>query len=323
MQDVKGEIMTVVQQARRPWRLTWHRRRTVEGYLFTLPWIIGIFAFLLYPMGYATYISFTDWRVTGISPWVGLGNYKRLLFNDPLFVHSLKLTTVYTVISVPLQLLVGFLMAYFLNQKIAGVGVFRTIYYMPSILSGPAIATVWGWLFNTEFGIVNHILGVLGVPNSNIPWLTSREWIFWFYIIMSLWTVGNTVVLYLAGLQGIPTEYYEAADVDGANRFHKLIYVTLPQMSPVIFYNLLTTVVASFQVFTVAYVVSRRTGGPANGSLFYYLYMYRVGFDSGYLGYASAMAWILFIILVIISAVLFRASGSLIYYEAQRGEGGA
>jgi multiple sugar transport system permease protein len=313
--------MTVIQQARKPWRLTWHRRRALEGYLFVLPWIIGIFAFFLYPMGYAAYISFTDWRVTGISPWVGLGNYRGLL-SDPLFVHSLKLTTTYTVLSVPLQLFVGFMMAYLLNQKIAGVGVFRTIYYMPAVLSGPAIATVWSWLFNTEFGIVNHILRVLGVPNPDIPWLTSREIILYFYIIMGLWTVGNTVVLYLAGLQGIPTEYYEAAEVDGASRLQKLWYITLPQMSPVIFYNLLTAVVASFQVFGVAFVVSGGTGRPANGSLFYYLYLYRVGFGTGYLGYAAALAWVLFIILVVISVVIFRASGALVYYEARRGEGG-
>jgi multiple sugar transport system permease protein len=314
--------MAIVQQAREPWRLTWHTKRALEGYLFTLPWIIGIFAFFLYPMGYAVYISFTDWRVIGMSPWVGLGNYKRLFLNDPLFVHSLKLTTVYTVISVPLQLFVGFMMAYLLNQKIAGLGVFRTIYYMPSVLSGPAIATVWGWLFNTEFGPVNHILRALGLTDAGIPWLTSREWILDFYIIMGLWTVGNTVVLYLAGLQGIPTEFYEAADVDGANRFQKLAYVTLPQMSPVIFFTLLTTIVNSFQVFTVAYVVSKGTGAPANGSLFYYLYLYRVGFGSGYLGYAAALAWVLFIILMVISALLFRASGALVYYEARR-EGGA
>jgi multiple sugar transport system permease protein len=312
-------MTTVLQQSDRLRRLSWHRKRTLEGYLFVLPWIIGIFAFFLYPMGYALYISFTAWKVTGISPWVGLGNYQRL-FHDPLFFHSLKLTTVYTLISVPLQLVVGFTMAYLLNQKIKGLGVFRTIYYMPAILSGPAIAVVWGWLFNTEFGIVNHILGFLGIPS--IPWLTSRHWIFYFYIIMSLWTVGNTVILYLAGLQGIPTDYYEAADVDGANRFQKLWQVTVPMMSPVIFFNLLISIVASFQVFTVAYIVSKGTGGPANGSLFYYLYLYRVGFGSGYLGYAAAMGWVLFIILVVISAVIFKASGTLVYYEAQQGEGG-
>ena len=313
--------MTAVQQTYRPWRLTWHKRRALEGYLFVLPWIVGVFVFFLYPMGYAVYISFTNWRVTGISPWVGLRNYT-ILFHDPLFFHSLKLTTRYTVISVPLQLFVGFMMAYLLNQKIVGLGVFRTIYYMPSILSGPAIATVWGWLFNTEFGIVNHILHVLGVPNPNIPWLTSREWVLYFYILMGLWAVGNTVVLYLAGLQGIPTEYYEAAAVDGANRLQKLWYVTLPQMSPVIFFNLLTTIVASFQVFTVAYVISSGTGAPANGSLFCYLYLYQVGFGTGYLGYAAAMAWVLFIILAVISAVIFRASGALVYYEARREGGG-
>jgi multiple sugar transport system permease protein len=308
--------------------LSWHTRRVIGGYLFVLPWIVGLFVFFLYPMGYGLYISFTDWRVTGISPWVGLGNYKRLFTSDPLFVHSLKLTTVYTLISVPLQLVVGFLMAYLLNQKVMGLGVFRTIYYMPSVLSGPAIATLWTWLFNTEFGVVNHILrtlgGWFGLSVSSIPWLTSRDVVLYFYIIMGLWTVGNTVVHYLAGLQGIPTEYYEAADVDGVNRLQKLWYITLPQMSPVIFYTLLTTIVASFQVFAVAYIVSRGTGAPANGSLFYYLYLYRVGLGAGggYLGYAAALGWVLFTILVVISAVIFKMSRSLVYYEARQDRGG-
>ncbi|NIM94082.1 MAG: ABC transporter permease subunit [Anaerolineales bacterium] len=315
-------MTTATLELRKQRGISWHRKRELEGYLFSLPWIIGIFFFFLYPMGYAAYISFTDWRVTGVSPWVGLLNYQRL-FNDPLFFHSLKLTTRYTLISVPLQLIFGFTMAYLLNQKIRGVSIFRTIYYMPAILSGPAIAIVWRWLFNTEFGIFNFILKSLGIINESIPWLTSRDMVFWFFIIMSLWMVGYTVVLYLAGLQGIPTEYYEAADVDGANGLQKLWFITIPQLSPVIFYTLLTTVVASFQVFTVAYIVSSGTGGPANGSLFYYLYLYQSGFQYGYLGYAAAMGWILFAILTVISIFLFRFSRSHVYYEARQGEGGA
>ncbi len=315
-------MTAVTQVVRKTPTLSWHRRRELEGYLFAMPWIVGILFFFLYPMGYAAYISFTDWRVTGISPWVGLMNYKRL-FNDPLFYHSLTLTTRYTLISVPLQLLFGFVMAYLLNQKIKGLSVFRTVYYMPAVLSGPAIAIVWRWLFNTEFGIINHILQTLGIIDQSIPWLTSRDIVFWFYIIMSLWMVGYTVVLYLAGLQGIPTEYYEAADVDGANGFQKLLYITIPQLSPVIFFTLLTTIVASFQVFTVAFIVSSGSGAPANGSLFYYLYLYQVGFQHGFLGYAAAMGWVLFAILTVISIVLFRASGTFVYYEARQGEEGA
>ncbi len=273
-------------------------------------------------MAYAAYISFTSWSVVGASPWVGLSNYERIFTRDPLFLHSLKLTVIYSLISVPLQLTIGFTMAYLLNQRIRGQSIFRTIYYMPAVLSGPAIAVVWGWLFNTEFGIVNYILGLFGIPS--IPWLTSREWIMPFYIIMGLWTVGQSVILYLAGLQGIPTEHYEAADVDGANRFHKVWYVTLPMMTPVIFFNLMLTVIMSFQIFTTAYVISGGTGRPANGSLFYYLYLYRTGFAQGYLGYASALAWILFFILVVISIVIFRTSRSWVYYEAgSRENGGA
>ncbi len=314
-------MTTVTQVLRKKLMLSWYRKRELEGYLFVLPWVIGILVLFLYPMLYSAYISFTDWRVTGISPWVGLLNYQRL-FKDPLFYHSLKLTIRFTLITVPLQLLFGFSMAFLLNQKIKGLSIFRTIYYMPAVLSGPAIAIIWRWLFNTDFGIINHFLISIGIVDQPIPWLTSRDVVLWFYIIMSLWTVGYTVVLYLAGLQGIPTEYYEAAEVDGANGLQKLWYITIPQLSPVIFYTLLTTVVASFQVFTVAFIVSSGTGAPANGSLFYYLYLYQVGFSHGFLGYAAAMGWVLFAILTVVSIVIFRASGTLVFYEARQREEG-
>lgn len=314
-------MTTVTQVLRKKLMLSWYRKRELEGYLFVLPWVIGILFLFLYPMLYSAYISFTDWRVTGISPWVGLLNYQRL-FKDPLFYHSLKLTIRFTLITVPLQLLFGFSMAFLLNQKIKGLSIFRTIYYMPAVLSGPAIAIIWRWLFNTDFGIINHFLISIGIVDQPIPWLTSRDVVLWFYIIMSLWTVGYTVVLYLAGLQGIPTEYYEAAEVDGANGLQKLWYITIPQLSPVIFYTLLTTVVASFQVFTVAFIVSSGTGAPANGSLFYYLYLYQVGFSHGFLGYAAAMGWVLFAILTVVSIVIFRASGTFVFYEARQREEG-
>ncbi len=314
-------MTTVTQVLRKKLMLSWYRKRELEGYLFVLPWVIGILFLFLYPMLYSAYISFTDWRVTGISPWVGLLNYQRL-FKDPLFYHSLKLTTRFTLITVPLQLFFGFSMAFLLNQKIKGLSIFRTIYYMPAVLSGPAIAIIWRWLFNTDFGIINHFLISIGIVDQPIPWLTSRDVVLWFYIIMSLWTVGYTVVLYLAGLQGIPTEYYEAAEVDGANGLQKLWYITIPQLSPVIFYTLLTTVVASFQVFTVAFIVSSGTGAPANGSLFYYLYLYQVGFSHGFLGYAAAMGWVLFAILTVVSIVIFRSSGTVVFYEARQREEG-
>jgi multiple sugar transport system permease protein len=286
-------------------RISWHRRRSLQGYLYVLPWIVGILFFFLYPMVYSAYISFTEWRAAGPHVWVGLQNYK-LMLHDPLLSHSLKLTVTYTLLSVPLQMVVGMTMAYFLNQNVRGMTIFRTIYYMPSVLAGPAIAVLWGWIFSTEFGLINHILSLIGVPNPHIPWTTSREWVMWVYVIMSVWTVGHTIVIYLAGLQGIPTEYYEAAEVDGANRFQKVWSITLPLMMPIILYNLLLAIISSFQIFTTAYVLTNGTGRPANASLFYYLYMYRTGFREGYLGYASAMGWLLFAILVVVSILLFR-----------------
>ena len=268
-----------------------------------MPWIIGVLFFFLYPMAYAAYISLTDWRVTGLSPWVGLMNYQRL-FKDPLFYHSLKLTTAYTLISVPLQLVFGFSMAFLLNQKIKGLSVFRTIYYMPAVLSGPAIAIVWRWLFNTEYGIINDILLNLGLINENIPWLTSRDTVFWFYIIMSLWMVGFTVVLYLAGLQSIPTEYYEAAQVDGAGRWARTWHITLPLLRPAMLLVAVTSLTDSFQVFTPVWLLTR--GGPAGASRMLTIYIYENAFVYLKMGYATAIATLMVITLVFISRLQIR-----------------
>jgi multiple sugar transport system permease protein len=310
--------MAIKTQTRGQPILGWHQRRKYQGYLYVLPWIVGVLIFFLYPMLYSAYISFTEWRAAGPHIWVGLGNYK-IMLHDPLLFQSLKLTVIYTLLSVPLQMIVGILMAYFLNQNIRGMSVFRTVYYMPSVLAGPAIAVLWGWMFNTEFGLINYLVGLTGVvADPHIPWTTSKDWVMWVYVIMSVWTVGQTIVTYLAGLQSIPTDYYEAAQVDGANRWQQVFNITLPLLMPVIFYNLLLSVIGSFQIFTTAFVLTNGTGRPANASLFYYLYMYRTGFGQGYLGYASAMGWLLFAILVVVSMILFRLTRNLIYYEAQR-----
>ena len=309
--------MATAQQAHKAPLLGWHRRKALQGYLYVLPWIIGILVFFLYPIIYSAYISFTEWRAAGPHIWVGLRNYQ-IMLRDPLLLHSLKITAIYTLLSVPLQLIVGIAMAYLLNQNVRGTRFFRTIYYMPSVLAGPAIAVLWGMMFNTEFGLINYILSLVGVANPHIPWTTSPQWVMWVYVIMSVWTVGQTIVTYLAGLQGIPTEFYEAAQVDGANRLQQVWYMTLPLMMPIIFYNLLLSVINSFQIFTTAYVLTNGTGAPANASLFYYLYMYRTGFGQGYLGYAAAMGWLLFAILVVVSIFLFRFFKDLIYYEGQQ-----
>jgi multiple sugar transport system permease protein len=243
------------------------------------------------------------------------------MLRDPLAAHALKLTTTYTLIAVPLQMIVGIGMAYLLNQGVRGIAIFRTIYYMPFIIAGPAVAVLWSWMFNTQFGLINYGRQLLGFAEP-IPWLTDPDWVMAVYVIMSVWTVGHTIVTYLAGLQSIPTDYYEAAEVDGANRWHSFWRITLPLLSPVIFYNLLISVISSFQIFTTAFVLTQGTGRPANASLFYYLYLYRVGFGEGYLGYAAALGWLLFAILSVVAGLLIKGFGSRVFYEGQS-EGGA
>lgn len=308
-------MTTAVQRVQAPpkkrfW--SWKKGLTITAYLFVTPWLLRILAFYVYPLIYAVYISFTRWKVTGDSEWVGLANFQ-FMPKDPLFKQALRVTTFYTITSVPLALVIGFIVAYLLNQKIKGLNVFRTIYYLPTILSGPAVALVWQWMFDTNFGLINYLLGLVGIPK--IPWITSKEWVIPAFIVMSLWTIGTTVLLYLAGLQGVPQELYEAAEVDGAGRVRKLWHVTLPMMSPVIFFNLVTMVVGSFQTFTQAYIIT--SGGPANASLVYYLYLYQVGFQFARLGYAAALGWVLFIILVIVTVILFRTFGAQVYYEGE------
>jgi len=279
-------------------------------YAFASPWLLGLFLFVLGPTIASLVLSFTDYPVIVAPKWIGLANYAHMI-NDDLVWQALKVTLLYSLGAVPLGLTAAFLIAILMNQGIHGIRVFRTVYYLPAIISGVPVALVWMWVLNPDFGVVNSALRMIGIQGP--AWLFSREWVIPAFILMSLWGVGAAMVIFLAGLQGIPQHLYEAAEIDGASTIEKFFNVTVPMMSPVILFNLVLGVIASFQIFTPAYIMTN--GGPANSSLFYGLYLYNNAFRWFKMGYASALAWLMFLIILIMTLLIFRVTGRWVYYE--------
>lgn len=288
-------------------------REELWFYLLVSPFFIGFVLFIAYPILASLYYSFTRYDVLTPPEWVGFRNYIEL-GTDRLFLKSLLVTTVYTVGSVGLGLAASLGLALLLNQKVPGVNIFRTIFYLPTIVSGVALATLWMWIFNADFGILNYL--IYKVTGEKGPlWLQSEEWVIPALIIVSVWGIGGTMVIFLAGLQGIPTELYEAAQLDGAGGLQCFYYITLPMLSPVIFFNGLTGMIGSFQVFTSAMVMTG--GGPNYASFFFVLYIYQSAFRNFRMGFASALSWVLFVIILILTLLSFRSSASWVHYEGE------
>jgi multiple sugar transport system permease protein len=262
------------------------------------------------------FYSLTDYNIIEPPVWQGIANYKKILFADPLFWHSLKVTIKYAAMALPLHLIIGFTIAVLLNQKIFAVNVWRTMYFLPSVVAGVAVALLWVRIFNSRIGLLNPFLKSLGI--SNPPgWLQDPEWAIQALVIMSLWSVGGGMIIYLAGLQGIPTALYEAATIDGASVWQKLWKITVPMMTPVIFYNLVLGLIGAFNYFTEVYVATNGTGGPVRSTLFYNLYLYQNAFKFFDMGYASGLAWILFLIVLLVTLLVFRSSPYWVYYEGE------
>lgn len=287
------------------------RREYIAFYLFASPWLIGLVVFTVGPMIASFLLSFADYAVIVPPKWIGLQNYIDMLTDDQLVWQALKVTMLYSLGAIPLTLIFSFLVAMLLNQGIKGVTVFRTIYYLPSVISGVPVAILWMWMLNPEFGLVNNMLQKFGIKGPQ--WFFSTGWVIPSFILMSLWAIGVTMVIFLAGLQGIPAHLYEAAEMDGAGMWSKFVNVTLPMMSPIILFNVVIGIIASFQIFTPAFVITN--GGPANASLFYGLYLYNNAFKFFKMGYASALAWLMFLIILAFTGLVFRITGSWVYYE--------
>jgi len=311
--------MTVVQrsvqvsESRATTRLSlWrNRHRHWIGWLFILPWFIGFLWFDALPFILNLYLSFTDFSVGAVLPkWIGLANYRAMFGSDHLVGISFKNTVYYMAFSVPLLIILAFSLALLLNANIRGRGVYRTIFYLPSLVPTVASSIIWLFILRTRGGILNQALGLFGI--KAIPWLTRPEWAKPALILMSLWGFGGQTVIYLAGLQGIPEELYEAAEIDGAGGWQKLVHVTIPMMTPTIFFNLIMGIINSFQVFTSAFIMT--AGGPLNSTLFYMLHLYNNAFSYFKMGYASAMATVLFFIILGLTLVLNRTSEQWVYY---------
>ncbi|MET9020622.1 sugar ABC transporter permease [Actinopolymorpha sp. NPDC004070] len=280
------------------------------GVLMALPAILGFVIFTIGPMIASFVFSLTDWTIGGSPSFVGLGNY-RTLGGDELFWKSLSVTTYYTLGTVPLVLVIGFVVALLLNQKVRGLALWRTIYYLPTLVPAVASAVLWIWIFNPDFGLLNSLLREGGLPTSQ--WIYSERGAVPSLVIMSTWGFGNAMVIFLAGLQGVPRHLYEAVSIDGGGVWQRFRHVTLPMMTPTIFYNLVTGVIGTFQVFNQAYVMTQ--GGPNNATLFYIYYLWRTAFTESEMGYASALAWILFMVIMVITFFLFRNARRWVYYE--------
>ena len=289
------------------------RRQEVEGYLFISPWIIGFIIFLLFPIGLSIYLSFTGYDYLSPPKFIGLTNYLRALTIDPLFWHTLKITLLFAVMTLPLDFALSFGVALLLNFRGYGMNVYRAIYYLPSVLPPVAIAILWLWIFNPQYGIINQALGSLGIQGPG--WLFDPQWALFALVIMSLWGFGRAMIIYLAGLQNINPEFYDAAKVDGAGVVASFWKITFPMMSPVIFFNLIMGIIGSFQVFVQAFIMTG--GGPSRSTLFYMLYLYQNAFSFSKAGYASALAWLLFIIILFFSLLVLRSSSVWVYYEGE------
>lgn len=287
-------------------------RRNLAGWLFASPWILGFLLWTVGPMLASLWIAMTEWDLIAPARWVGLANVTAM-FDDALVGQALKVTSIYALVSVPIHLAVGLLLAVLLNSQIGFLRFYRTAFYMPSILSGVAVALLWRWLFSTEFGLFNSFLSVFGVVGPS--WLGDERWALPSLIFMSVWSVGAGTIIYLAGLQGIPTDLYEAAQVDGATTWNRFWSVTLPMMTPILFFQLVTGLITALQIFTQAFIMTK--GGPNNATLFLLLYLYRNAFEYFRMGYASALAWVLFIYILVLTLLLFRLSNLWVYYEAE------
>lgn len=302
--------MSVGKLARRRIKrpLLWQEYR--DGYVFILPWLLGFLIFVAGPMVASLLISFTRWEIVTPATWVGLNQYTRLLTDDRFYL-TLYNTAYYVFIGVPLHLLLALLAALAMNLNLRGIRFYRTIYFIPSITPVVASSLLWLWIFNPEFGLANAALEAIGLPR--LFWLQDPKLAKPAFILMSFWTIGGQMVILLAGLKGIPRTLYEAAEIDGAGTWASFRHITLPMLSPAIFFNLILAIIGAFQVFTQSYIITG--GGPENATLFYVLYLYRMAFENFRMGYASAMAWVLFIIILIFTFIQFRLSDRWVFYE--------
>ena len=288
-------------------------RTTLMGLAFASPWLIGFVLFVAYPVVASLYYSFTEFTGLDVTGFVGFGNYVHMISKDELFHKSLYNTLYYLSLAVPLGLVVALVLALLLNLKIREISFYRTCVYIPNIVPAFASSFIWLWMLNPEYGLVNLLLEKIGIWGPG--WVSDPRWSKLSIVLMAQWGAGGSAMIFLAALQDVPRSLYEVADLDGASSWTKLRYITLPMISPVILFHVIMALFGAFQVFTPAYIMT--SGGPANSTLFYVLYLYRNAFNYGKMGYASAMAWLLFLLALVTTLVVMKTSARFVYYQGE------
>jgi multiple sugar transport system permease protein len=280
-------------------------------YLFISPWIIGFLVFTLGPLAFSLIMSFFDWPITSAPSFVGIDNYKTMFTDDPQFYKSLAITFKFAAIFVPLNLVTALILALLITQPLKGMKIFRTIFYLPAVVSGVAISIIWGWIFNSEYGILNYLLSLAGIEGPK--WLVDPKWAILTIVIASAWGVGTMMLIFYTDIKGIPPELYEAAAIDGAGPFRQFFSITIPSITPTILFNVITSVIAALQQLTLVLLLTG--GGPLKSTYFYGLYVYNNAFKHHELGYASANAWFMFIVILILTMLIFKSSSTWVFYE--------
>lgn len=288
----------------------------VVGYVFIAPFVLGFLIFTLYPILSSFYYSFTEYNLMESPRWIGFGNYNRMFMDDEQLMKSLKVTFSYVFASVPLRLGFALAVAMLLNRTVRGIGIYRSTYYLPSLIGGSvAVSIMWIQIFGDK-GLLNSMLGLIGI-HTNISWIGNPSTALWTLIALSVWQFGSSMLIFLAGLKNIPHSYYEAASVDGANGWQRFYKITLPMLSPIVLFNLIMQIISAFMTFTPAYVITRGEGGPLDSTLLYSLYLYRRAFAFFEMGYASSMAWVMLIIIAAITFAIFKTSSYWVHYESK------
>ncbi|MEI0739386.1 sugar ABC transporter permease [Paenibacillus sp. JTLBN-2024] len=288
----------------------------ITGYIFTALFVLGFLIFTLYPVLSSLYYSFTDYNLMEAPRWLGFDNYKRMFMDDEKVAKSFQVTFTYVLGSVPLRLIFALFVAMVLNTATRAVGLYRSAFYLPSLIGGSvAVSIMWQQIFGDQ-GLVNSFLTLIGIPSST-SWIGSPSTALWTLIALSTWQFGSSMIIFLAGLKNIPKDYYEAASVDGANGVRRFFHITLPMLSPIILFNLTLQTISAFMTFTPAYIISRGEGGPLDQTLLYSLYLYRKAFSHFEMGYASALAWIMLLIVGALTLLIFKSSTRWVHYETK------
>jgi multiple sugar transport system permease protein len=287
------------------------KRVTRNFYLYIMPWLIGFLVLTIYPMFRSLQLCFTDSDFSGRGLYIGFENFRNAFFVDPLFLKVFQNTLWYVVLFVPTSLIIAFIIGWLLSHNIRGLSFFRTVFYLPYITAGVAVTMLWGWIFNSDYGLINYALSLLGIQGPN--WLTDKNIAMITIAIISLWSIGNSILIMLAGIQDIPTSYYESARIDGASTLRQVFTITIPLCTPTIFFNLVVGTIAAFQIFNQPYILTK--GGPVDSTRTVAMYLFSNAFEYGKMGYASTIAWCLFIVIMTITLILQASSKKWVFYD--------